>query len=622
MSVSETPTLGTLPTVTPAIKVGTAAGSLSPDAASMVLRVVVDTHLHLPDMFEITFAHGSASAVAQAGISIGVPLEIWGGPPQQELSKRLILGEVTSIEGQYTGSLSRIVVRGYAKSHRLQRITRTRTFVNMKDSDIARQIASDAGLTIGVIDQTRTTHDHVGQVNQTDWDFLKWHARKIGYETGVANDTFFFRKASTTAAGTPITLTYPEKLRSFYPRVTAGNLAEQVEVRVWDPLAGKVVAAQASPTGGAASLSKGNPGQFAGAFGATPAPPPAAGNPALGDLGPAPSGTAHIVSDWPLAAGPSVSSAAAETADGLAEHIGSTFAEAEGDAIGDPALQAGAVVDIVGVSDFFAGKWVITNARHTFDATEHNYRTRIYMSGRQDRSVFGLASGGKSQGRPPAINGVAGAIVSNINDPDKKSRVKVALPWLSPQYESDWASVVQFGAGKSSGAMFLPEVGDEVLVGFEFGDPQRPYVLGGIVNNATTYELGGQPVKPSGNTASVAWRGFVAASGNKLAFHDEEPPGGGTPTASEIVLGTKDGSFSLTIDQVGKKVTLTCGSGGGTLEIKSAGGTMNIDGGNQLNLKATAVNIEGSGQLNLKAAMVKVEGSGEVEIKGGVVKLN
>ena len=69
-------------------------------------------------------------------------------------AKPLIEGEVTAIEGSYGDRNSLTVVRGCTLDHRLQRVRRTRTFVNAKDSDVARQLAGDAGLQVGVIDAT------------------------------------------------------------------------------------------------------------------------------------------------------------------------------------------------------------------------------------------------------------------------------------------------------------------------------------------------------------------------------------------------------------------------------------------------------------------------------------
>ena len=74
-------------------------------------------------------------------------------------------------------------------------------------------------------------------------------------------------------------------------------------------------------------------------------------------------------------------------------------------------------------------------------------------------------------------------VVTNNNDPDTKwaGSSSASRGWR-PFYESDWARVVQVGMGKEWGNLFLPEVGDEVLVGFEFGDARRPYVIGGLIN--------------------------------------------------------------------------------------------------------------------------------------------
>ena len=195
----------------------------------------------------------------------------------------------------------------------------------------------------------------------------------------------------------------------------------------------------------------------------------------------------------------------------------------------------------------------------------------------------------------------------------------MTLPWLSPEYVSDWAPVVQFGAGPRSGAMFLPEVGDEVLVGFEFGDPRRAYVLGGIVNNASRYSLGGEAVSPDG---TVLRRGFVSASGNMLSFYNQMPPGGEDPepTASKIALGTKDAGMGLAIDVVENtfvlacspegppgQLTIKCGDGGVVNIQAGEGGTMTIDGGDTLTLKSAAsMTIQCSGDLSVSGDTISL----------------
>jgi uncharacterized protein involved in type VI secretion and phage assembly len=72
------------------------------------------------------------------------------------------------------------------------------------------------------------------------------------------------------------------------------------------------------------------------------------------------------------------------------------------------------------------------------------------------------------------------AIVTDINDPLHVGRVKVKYPGFSQIHSSNWAPVVAPGAGRGRGICFLPEVDDQVLVLFELGDVNRPYVLGGL----------------------------------------------------------------------------------------------------------------------------------------------
>jgi phage protein D len=632
------------------IKVGADGTPLPDDAGKRVIRTVAETHLHLPGTFEITFNDDNGNVVSLAGLSIGVTVQIFGPGAEDGMPRRLMTGEVTSIEGIFERLNFLTVVRGYDLAHRLQRTRRTRTFLNMKDSDIARQLAGEARLTVGRIDTSATTHAHLGQCDQTDWEFLSQRAREIGFETGVRDGQFYFSRAATVASGgEPVALRFaePAGLYSFRPRLTSGNLAPQVEVRVWDPARAVVVAAQLPTATGSAGLVGQDPAAIAATF--MPAAQEAdagadeAGDADTGfggggaDLGPPPASDAYVVVDRLPATGVAAAAAADEIAAGLADHIGSTFAEAEGDAAGNAAIQAGVAIEVGGVPAPFAGTWLVTSARHMFDAGEGGYTTSFEVSGRQERSLLGLASAA-ARPAPARVPGLACGVVTSIYDPqgdddapDKlgnRGRVKVALPWLSPEYESDWAPVIQFGAGKRSGAMFLPEVGDQVLVGFELGDPRRPYVIGGIVGNSTGYDLGDQAVQATGMAAEVVRRGFVSAAGNRLVFHDELPPAGteGPPVASAIALGTKDDGLHLAIDQTAGTVTLTCKPAppdsqapAGQLTIQCGdAGIVNITTGT-----GGSVTINGGDTLSLKAeASISIESSGPVAIKGSPIMLN
>jgi hypothetical protein len=634
---------------------------LAPPIAARLLRVVVDNDLHLPGMFELTFLDLDGSSLSLAGLDIGVGVTVSGAGPGG-VGAPLIVGEVTAMEGLVQGLTVRTVVRGYTGAHRLQRAKKSRSFVNVTDADVARRIATEAGLPVGTVIATSTTHAYLAQVNQTDWEFLTARATEIGFVVGVADGRFHFRPAtdSSTAAGgglggfgrsiiadalttsATVDVRFPDNLISFRPRITAGNLTPDVELRVWDPMLRQTLSQVAStPTGtgptayamgsrftsgslaavanslesaadAATRLNAG--GVVDGLRGAESAATSAVsaatgglvGSP-VGFLGPAPSPTARVRVDRPAADGTTMATSGPMVAGALGTDVGSTFAEAEGEAKGNAAIQPGARVRIEGVPTVFAGTWHVSRARHVFDESEFGYRVVFSAHGRQDRTVLGLTSRGNRRAAGGSVlDGVVCGVVSNCADPIGKGRVKVTLPWLAPDFETDWAPNVQFCSGQRSGAMFMPEIGDEVLVAFEFGDPRRPYVIGAMMNNLTGWSvasagpifagglaglsgagagmagqmagaaiggmfggplgamaggaIGGQVGTDLGNEASqsiagsvltpgmvseIHHRGYVSSTGNALLFYDVPMP---LPTPSPAEAGSAVG---LSLDNGG-----------------------------------------------------------------------
>jgi hypothetical protein len=321
--------------------------------------------------------------------------------------------------------------------------------------------------------------------------------------------------------------------------------------------------------------------------------------------------------------------ALSDAAGALAERVASVWAEAEAEVLGDAAIVAGCLLEVDRVPQEFAGSWTVTRARHVFDHNDGNgFRTLATASGRQDRSLSALSSASSGLGNnrgPTRLPGVSVGVVSDIDDPLGLARVKLTLPWLSPEYETGWAPVVQLSAGKVNGAVFLPDPGDAVLVAFEFGDLRRPYVLGSVVNKRTgaggCIEPGvaspGKSAVKAGRPASVVRRGLVTPSGNRLVFHDEVPPSGGRPTASQVVLATASDKVGLVLDQVAGTLTLSCKPGSpvgklviecdGNVEIKAGpSGSLTIDGGQLLSLKGKTVQVEGTGPVAVKGKPIQL----------------
>ncbi|MFF4983950.1 phage baseplate assembly protein V [Streptomyces sp. NPDC001046] len=618
------------PAPSPSVRVGGSSAAatarpLAEDLQSRVLRAVVDSRRNAPTMIEVTFRDDGADVLDRAGIAFGGRIEVWCLPTGAAEPVLVGTGEVTAVEADCVDLTVVTTVRAYDRSHRLQRGSRVRTFVNMTDADIAGSIAREAGLPVGRIEPTRTSHTHLGQMNQTDWEFLAWRCREIGYEFGVDEDGFFFRPGPGRAGGTPVDLELQHNLRAFRPRVTGAALVPEAEMRVWDPLRARAVSTQAGTTGPDVELTGVDAAETLAAVRgrSTPAPPA----PAASALGPAPSAGGHIVTGTSPATGGAITAASTEALQGPAQRLAGSLAEAQATAWGDPRLRAGTTVRVTGPPRPFAGTWAVNAARHVFDQLEGGYRTHLELGTPADRTLLALTAPSGAAHAAPRVPGLVCGVVTDVNDPVGKGRVRVVLPWLAPDHETDWAPVVQAGGGRRAGALLLPEVGDQVLLGFELGDPRRPYVVGGVLGEASAYAPGGPAVEATGRTADVVRRGIVSPTGNMLAFHDKVPAGRGGPAdVSTVVLGTGDGSLGLAVDQAAGTVTLTCrpappgsGAGSGRIHIDCGdGGAVDISAG-----AGGQVTIDGGASLSMRArTSISIESTGTVAIKGSKIELN
>jgi uncharacterized protein involved in type VI secretion and phage assembly len=574
---------------------------LSDTGESLLESVIVDHHQHLPAMFAITFHDPARDVITQLNVNIGSTITIKMTPPGGS-PETLIKGEVTGFEAEYDATRLRTILRGYDLSHRLHRGRNTQTYKNVTDSDIARQVAGNASLPIGAIDSTSVTYDHVSQGNQSDWDFLKGRAREIGFEMGMEDGKFYFR-TPLQASGAPQTgdyqnhndplqLVFGDDLLEFRPRVTSAEQVSTVKVRGWDPVGKQVVIGSASAATVAAAVQD-DPNSLAGTFG----------------------GPTFTAVNRPLPQQPMVDGAASA----IAEIIAGSFAEADGVARGNPKLKAGSTVSVGVVGDRFEGRYTLSGARHVFGPS--GYRTHFMISGRQDRSLLGLASLGASNGHASAggapINGVVIAQVTDNNDPNNQARVKLKFPWLDDNYESDWARVTQLGAGPNSGALFMPEVNDEVLVAFEFGDIRRPFVVGSLYNGQDTPNLG------SGlfNNGQVMRRGLISRKGHQFIFFDD-------PNKAGVAIISSDGNLKISLNETNSeihissqgKVHVECQQDM-TLESQAnlslkAGQGLKLEAGTDLKLKGSSgASLEGGSQVEVKA-------SGQLKITGAMVDVN
>src|SRR4051794_2872806 len=485
-------------------------------------------------MFELTLrdphdAEHPSGALAEVGVKLGdsVVVSVRSGDGKTQL----VTGEVTSLEADIDATGSHVVIRGYDKSHRLHRGRKARNWADHKDSEIANVIAQEAGLSASV-DETTITHSYIAQPGISDWDFLLSRAREIGYDLRVSAASLEFKKPSSAADGpepgsldrapSPTQIVYGDNLVSFRPRVSIVDQATSFEARGWDVKGKRAVVGTASSSNTSASVGLAQSSAAS----------------ALGEQ-------TFVRNDRLFNA----EDAATSAAEGVAASVGSSFAEAEGAAIGHPNLKAGVTVSVSGVGNPFDGKYVLTSTRHVLD--RYGYRTHFTVSGRQDRTLIGLVTqGAAGSGVGSLVHGAVPAVVTEVkDDPDSLSRVKLKFPWLDDTFSSDWARVVFPGAGKDRGLTFMPEIDDEVLVCFEQGDFRRPYVLGGLFNGLDLPKDSGSLVNAADGKIDV--RAFTTRVGHSLKFTDAD-------TGKGIKLATGGEQIeSLELDAAGHTITIS-----------------------------------------------------------------
>jgi phage protein D len=550
---------------------------LAPPLHSHVLQVTVDQQVHLPSMFEIRLYDPGMKLLDAGPFHLAAPVTIVAKTVTNQLVP-LIAGEITALEPHFgRGMIGELLVRGYDPSHRLYRVRNARTYLNVKDSDLAKEFAEKAKLSAEV-DPTATVYDHLYQCNLSDLQFLQQRAWRIGYECHVDEGVLYFRKPRQDKAQAAIA--WGEDLLSFRPRLTIAEQVKETLVRGWDvqrktPVIGRAGGGSLYPK---FFKDQANGSVEAGAFGES----------------------RMVIVDQPV-----TSQAEADIlAAARQNELSGAFVEADGEAFRRPDIRAGRLLAIKGLGTRLSGDYLVTRATHVYTSAG----LKVFFSVTGARS--GLLLDQMHAGGTARWAGAVTAIVTNTDDPNGWGRVKVKYPWVTDEDESFWARVVAAGAGPDAGLATIPAVDDEVLVVFLHGNFDQPCVLGGLWNG-----LDGVPPAtasaPAGEKPLVrSWR---SRTGHHITVYDN---------ADNKVEVATHGGHHLRLDDANGQITLRSAGG---LEVVlddahqkvsvTSSDTVEVTATRALTLKAANVKVEASGSLDLQA-------SGPVRVKGATVSLN
>jgi phage protein D len=552
-------------------------------------ELTVENSLHLPDVATLSLGDPRGQWVDDDRLSPGKVLKIEAKLTQDQDRRALFEGEIVELEPEYVPGRRRLVVRAFDRLHRLSRGRHVRSFQNVTDGDLVQRIAHELRLDVQV-GQTNQVHAYVLQDNETNLDFLRERASRLGYLLFVRGNTLHFEEPKKESG--VVGLKWGETLGEFHPRLTTIGQTDSATVRGWDPATRQEIVGQARNGRGTPQRSNDDRGG--------------------GEI-------SH--SAFNMAAETLVTDRAIRTqaeADQLAQAVmdraAGRFIEAEGLGTGNPLIAAGASVSVKGLGKRFDGTYFVTAATHTYSHTE-GYSTRFVISGHRATTLMALLQPASGAAEGDRVAGLVIGIVTDNADSEGQGRVKVKYPSLSGEHASDWARIVMPGAGAGRGLQFIPEVNDEVLVGFEHGDVHQPYILGGLWNGQDA------PPKRSDQVVSggkVQQRIIRSRLGHTITLDDSDDQ-------PSITIVDKTGNNTIKLESSNNKLSVSMEGdlslvAKGTVTIK--GKSVQLEASDDFKATGMSANVEASNALTLKGTTADLEGSATTTVKGGSVSIN
>lgn len=510
-----------------AVPVVTADRPLPEQWANRLTGARVDTDDGTPAFASLRFRDPFHQLLTGTGIGIGTPLTISAVTVASRRQVRVFTGEVTGLASEYDDDGTFTVLRAHDQAHRLTQGRRLAVWQDTTVGQVVSDIAAQAGLRAGRVTASSARYPRLVQPNVTDWQFLRSLAELHGAVVTVEDGALSLAPPAPASLApdpnqddsqNPYLLTYGENLLALNAAVASTGPVNAIGVRGWNPSAKEPLAEQA--TVGASDQVE---------IGTT-----------AGDL--AKTFTGNGITEL-VATRYALEYHLAAAAKSFAADAAAAFAELEATVTGTPELVAGSPVTLAAVGPPFSGRYTVTGVSHQFDP-DHGYRTQVSFTSR--RRSAQLAGAGQAAA---AIPGLAVGIVTDVREPDgvESGAVKVTFPWLNDQYTSDWARTVQFG-GVGGGGVISPSQGDEVLVGFEQGRLDRPYVLGGLYNGKDKPSSDDIPLTTS--AGKVNRRSLSSRAGDRIDLLDTDSEPG-------VLLTTGDGNVQVRLDRASGTLTLT-----------------------------------------------------------------
>ena len=559
----------------------------------------VELSLRMPGRAVLKFDDPGYELSATTTFTVGKSMKVKIGSGAQ-----LFDGIITGVSLEQSIGRSQLTVTADEASIKLTMGKRIEAYPNTSVSDMVSKIAQTVGLQASV-DAFGGPQPYTLQ-SGSDFDFINELADRVGADWWTEGTKLFFKKPVKGAA---VDLVLTEGLDEFSVRAT-GLHPSETTVSGWDPAQKKTI------TGNAAA--------------------------SAATLKPDATLVADFVTSKKIltksavvlaAESPDTADEAENLAKGMSQRWTTGSVTAKGVCTVNANIKPGGSVKVAQAGPA-SGTYFVTFVEHSY--TRYGFVTK-FTAGERRPTTLADTLGGAPASSFSQGGLMIGVVTQNDNTQPgavvgRKGDVKVKFVTAGDQIESQWARVATIGGGKTRGITFMPEIDDEVIVGFEGGDPRRPIVLGGVFNgkdSATEYGVNG---------GKVVSRRITSRKGHVVELKDGQSAaddvvridlrGGGTH-----MITLADDSFKVVVPS-GKEFSIMAGDKGitlkpdGTLTIKATkivlDATADVEV-NGMNVKAkakTAFEASGATTAVKATGTGEVSASGPLTLKGAIVQIN
>jgi phage protein D len=554
------------------------------DFLAQVREVVVEESLYAPSRYTILvdnpYGPGYDKGTPGKYTDKFTPGESWGvyfttstAEPtvfSTAYSGRVIRGKSVRIEGDFNpNTQGPIKIIGYDNLYLMNEGTRNRTFKDQTHSDIVKTIAREIGISYGAdtIDEDSLKSEYIFQADETNMQFLRKLAAMNSFELFVQCDDegdpfLYFRKPKPIDN---VELTWGENIRNIKPYYVKLPV-DKIKVSYWKYDEKRVDTIEKKRTEGTTATQTGWDSDR--------------------DIKSSANGNAtlKVAGSWNTVDPESME----RVAQSLCNEYQGQFMCAKVEAEGNADIRPGRTVYLPpgqkGPIGKFSGHYYVTETRHEY--VNGILTTKFTIT---DKGGYSMLSHNLStEHRPKAGQTNLVGIVTNNRDDKNMGRVKVKFPTLEDK-ESYWARMTTLGGGKDRGFDCLPEIDDEVLVAFEHGDINRPYIIGSVWNGKDNPPENVENSVTGKGKGKVRLRTFKTRVGHKMQFVDED---GGDGKNKGIYLETQD-KFKIKMDDTKQEIVLET-PGGLTITLSDARRLIELKAGlGKIVLDDTGVSING-----------------------------